>query len=220
MSRRRKMHVNQKWFIYGLRSSPDIRIRYVGYTTSPHERRLQHLSAARCGRTTRVYNWIRKCVSAGRTIEMVIIESGDGDGWKDAERNAIASIPDLLNLSVGGSVPAIPSDARRRAGDKLKTRIFTEDHRRRISESKIGVRRPDIADRNRTWLADLHRGKKMILSDSERSRRSASGKHFGHVNGTRYWKTVSPDEMKRRRQQSSDQMKRVWAERKRKQQSV
>lgn len=199
----------REWVIYGLRSGEGKPIRYVGYTTDPDERLRQHVSAGRCGnKDLLVCRWVAALLAKGITPQMVILERGTGDGWQDAERRHIASRKRLLNVSEGGNQPAIPAASRKRAGEKLRTRVFTEEHRRRISDAKRGLKRPDIAERNRTWLAERLRGKKMNLSAEERERRRLS-----IPNPAKAWREMAPEERQRRSEMAREQMKRVWAER-------
>lgn len=62
--------------VYGLRSSRDGRVRYVGQTRGAISKRLRkHLENARIGVKTHCYNWLRAEVQAGHQITATVIES-------------------------------------------------------------------------------------------------------------------------------------------------
>lgn len=162
-----------KWHIYGLYEPGKQHVRYVGYTIDPHGRLLRHISNARVRRRNYpLYDWIRSLLKRDLKPEMRILESGDGDGWQEAEKRWISEYrpAGLFNITEGGYSAVIPPQSRKRAGEKLKTRVFTDEHKARLSEAKKGRPRPDNAARNRI-IAAGNIGKKMNLSDAERTRR-------------------------------------------------
>ena len=78
-----------KCVVYGLRSSRDGKIRYVGQSTVSPERRLRkHLKNAGDGIKTHLYNWMRGERLAGHEVQMFVIESEAV--WGDTERRLIA----------------------------------------------------------------------------------------------------------------------------------
>jgi len=95
--------------VYGLYSSEDGVIRYIGQTMQrPIERRrVQHLSEAAKGRgVSRCHRWIRKVLREGFTLGLRVLE--DDCLWNDGEKRWIAlyraRYPHLMtNLSDGGS---------------------------------------------------------------------------------------------------------------------
>lgn len=205
----------EAWFIYGLREIGTTTVRYVGFTRSPRNRLNQHLSVARCNKKRRrVYDWIRSVWAAESTIEMIILESGSGPRWKEAECRWISEFAgnSLFNMSAGGGSPAIPPESRARAGDKLKTRIFTAEHRARISEANRGRKRPDLADRNRSRMG-IPTGP-MNISDEERARRSRVGKLIGMRAAELVWGKMTPECRAEYSSRASEQMKKIWAQRK------
>ena len=122
---------------------------------------------------------------------------------------------ELVNMTNGGEGfdgVVISEDARNRAREKLKNRLFTEAHRQRISQAKTGAKRPDNAERNRVASAKL-KGQKLNISAQERSRRSAAGKVHGRENASQMWAQMTADERQRRSLLAREQMLRVWAAR-------
>lgn len=152
-----------KWYIYALREPIGQKIRYVGYTSDPAGRLLRHLSFGKAA-STYLQRWIRKLQRDGQNPTMEILENGSGHDWAIRERYWIryfrASGADLVNCTQGGD-----------AGFKFP---FSAQHCRRISEAKIGVKRPDNAARNRALALSL-RGKKLKLTKAERYRRRLRG---------------------------------------------
>lgn len=200
------------WIIYGLVASLDLRIRYVGYSKSPHVRLLQHLSKARNGDGRRVYDWIRSKEADGQSIKMLVLQTGSSEGWKIAEKQWIAALRGtLLNLSEGGGVPSIPAASRKSAGQKLKSRVFSEQHRARISEANRGRKRPDVVARNAATKGYL--SGPMNLSETERARRSLVAKTALAEAARQARLNRTEADRKEIAQRARDQMKRVWGER-------
>jgi hypothetical protein len=145
---------DRAWVIYALRDPRNGDTRYIGFTSRlrPRERLRHHISASNNPRTP-VHSWIKTLIAAGVKPEFIILETGFGPTWADRERAFIAEFRArghrLLNLSEGGESPNVSPEARKRAGQKLRNRYFSPDHRRRISEAKKGSTRPDTGERNR-----------------------------------------------------------------------
>lgn len=80
-------------------------VRYVGKAINPHKRWLQHKADRnRVGRP--VYNWLRREMDAGRSVNFAVLEWVPRDAWEVAERRLIAEhrkSGKLLNLAPGGS---------------------------------------------------------------------------------------------------------------------
>ncbi len=91
------------WTIYGLASPADGVIRYVGKSCNPASRLAHHL---RSKLRTHAQNWIRKVLRDGLNPVLIVLEAGDDDGWRDAERRWIASFPhgQLTNHTAGGDL--------------------------------------------------------------------------------------------------------------------
>ena len=168
----------EDWFIYGLRLNGS-EIRYIGATRSLEKRAREHLyDAFGRGKKHPVQQWIRS-LPTDSVIEVVCLESGAGDGRDLAERRWISSLRmssprRLLNVLDGG-LAFVPPAARKQAGEKLKGRYFSPEHRRRISEAKKGCKRPDVAARN-IALGPRLKGKKLNITPEERIRRSERGR--------------------------------------------
>jgi hypothetical protein len=202
------MSEQREWFIYGLCESGSHQVRYVGKTRNTHTRLRHHLSRARKGSTCRVHQWMR---SLDELPCLVVLERGFGDAWRDAERKWISALPGLLNVTAGGDAASVSDEARKRAGEKLKTRIFTPEHRALISTAKTGSKRPDNAARNRKVSAG-RRGRPLSISSEERERRRAAGKAASGKLAR--WTELTEDVREARRLAASEQMRRVWAQRK------
>ena len=98
--------IDKKCKVYGLSSSEDGRIRYIGQTTQTLRRRLaQHLADAKRKQShIHCYRWIRKTISAGEKIQIHLIESDcvvdlDETKWIEIYRRLC---PDLTNTLNGG----------------------------------------------------------------------------------------------------------------------
>ena len=91
-----------RFLIYGLVDPRDRCLRYIGKTHKRRELRLQeHLEAARGGKTTYVYNWIRELLESDRLPEIFVVERVSGGcSWEEAERCQIRfwKDPDGINF--------------------------------------------------------------------------------------------------------------------------
>lgn len=83
------------FYIYGLRSSEDSTIMYVGKTNNPAMRLLSHASeAASAG--SKKQQWIQSVIATGAELEMVIIDRiSDDNSWRDLERFWVAYFTDI-----------------------------------------------------------------------------------------------------------------------------
>lgn len=91
--------------VYGLASTEDRAIRYVGQTLQkPERRRANHLKLARQGASGPRHSWIRKVLADGFDIVVVVLEASAV--WDVSERRWIAEMrqagADLVNVSDGG----------------------------------------------------------------------------------------------------------------------
>jgi hypothetical protein len=97
-----------KYYIYGLVSTRDEKIRYVGQTKSPLR---QRLAEHRCDSLTRKNknhkcNWYRKECRDGYDIKIVLIEETDKEHWAEREIYWIKKLSvsnDLVNELKGGN---------------------------------------------------------------------------------------------------------------------
>jgi hypothetical protein len=149
---------------------------------------------------------------------MFVIEHGTGELRFERERLWIAYCKwrgfDLLNATDGTGALVSP-DARKRAGIKLKDRIFSPLHRQRISEARRGKPRKDaaaIAERNRAMGPHL-RGKKLKISDEEREARRERGKVQGPINSQKRWSKMSEEDRSELSKKAKEQVSNVWAAR-------
>lgn len=88
-------------YIYGLAHPKSGKIRYVGKSANPHERRLAHIHYSRHAHTAKD-NWILKLMRNGLLPDVVILERCSEDNWQIYERMHIAMRKDLLNHTPGG----------------------------------------------------------------------------------------------------------------------
>lgn len=128
------------WSIYALKHPRTGQICYVGWTSRSINRRLQaHVQQAvttrRKVRGNAKNRWVLSLLSIGMKPEMVVLESGTGDGWKLAEPKWIAFYrqqnPKLLNRSDGGEGNpgyVFTAEVRKKISDKNKGRKNSPEH--------------------------------------------------------------------------------------------
>lgn len=148
--------------VYGLSTSADGRIRYVGQTIHPlHVRLRQHLNWARKGKKSALFVWIRKHEANGESVNIFALE--EHAVLHEAEIRLIAFYKRmgaaLVNSTKGGEGivglvrtkehtqkiadaqrgkkrAPLSVEMKQRLSAILKTRIFSEEHRRKISEKR------------------------------------------------------------------------------------
>lgn len=169
--------------VYGLASSRDGELRYVGQTSQPLKVRLySHIGKAKSGLKGYLSSWILSVLSAGFKVEIFSIRP-------DAERNAeeirlIALYRNvgarLVNMTDGGEgslgkkrgpmseemkarISAtkkgtkLSAEHRAAIGAAHKNRVFSNEHRASISAAKMGHK---VSDETRKKLSEALKGRK------------------------------------------------------------
>lgn len=175
--------MDREWSIYALKDPRTDAVRYVGWAFDPTRRLANHIKDARKSQTYKA-RWIRQLLALEMQPVCVVMEIGAGD-WATAERRWIAHFraqgAALTNATDGGDgMPGyVWTDAQR---ERLRRRVFTgehrlrisnakrgaplsEDHKRKVSSSKKGV---PLSDAARERLVSLHVGKP--LSDEHKAK--------------------------------------------------
>src|SRR4051794_9401896 len=115
------------WVIYTLKSPRTGGVRYVGWTARTPEQRLNaHISVAINRPASHKDNWILSLLAVGLQPVIEVIESGTGQGWREAERRWIAEYRTRGALLVNGTD----------GGDGTLGRVHTSEQRARLSEGK------------------------------------------------------------------------------------
>jgi len=91
----------KKTFIYGLYSSNDGKIRYVGKSDDPSYRVKRHIYQVNDSKTHK-NSWIKKVIKDGHNLEYKILEEVLYDEWSDREKFWISNFTDLVNTAPGG----------------------------------------------------------------------------------------------------------------------
>ena len=125
--------------IYGLWSTRDRVIRYIGQTTGgiPDARLSKHRYAARCGRSGAVPEWIRGEVAEGFDVHLrVLFWHGDA---AVSEREYIALYramgAPLLNASRGADLSALPEERAHPLSVETRRKISAANRGRPKSEA-------------------------------------------------------------------------------------
>lgn len=131
--------------VYGLKSTRDHRLRYIGQTQGePSRRYYRHMHDARRGAPGKVAAWIRNEVEAGFTIlQTILVEHGILNETQRAviERARVTGY-DLLNVHNGGDtgkdgrIGKAPSDeTRRKASAVGRGRRHAPETKAKVSAS-------------------------------------------------------------------------------------
>lgn len=94
-------------YIYGLYSSDDTtQIRYIGKAKNPKDRLRRHLQESNLKHDTHKNRWIKKCIEAGHTVNVVVVDQVQEEDWEALERFWISKYTSdgfrLTNSTLGG----------------------------------------------------------------------------------------------------------------------
>lgn len=158
------------WIIYTLKNPRTNEVRYVGWTKRGGNRRLNtHIQEA-VGKiaTTHKARWILSLLSVGIRPVMDVIESGTGEGWREAEQRWIALFRAqgvrLTNATDGGegTVGYKPSaKARELTSLRTKGKPMNPDHLAKWHAGALAANLGrSLSQEHRDKLAKLQKGKK------------------------------------------------------------
>jgi len=166
---------------------PDGEIRYIGKTKHPLAKRMiQHLSEARRGRKTHLYNWLRSVLSTGHLplIQLIGEVAGNGsneerawiaygraEGWRlvnetDGGEGTIGRIPSketirkLSEINKGNHYHSgfhHSEEVRKKMSLAHKPCVFSEETRKKISLANKG--RP-LSEEHKHKIAEAQLGEK------------------------------------------------------------
>ena len=142
-------------YIYGLRSSRDDSVRYVGKTVNPKSRLSQHRGHAKGGGA--LTKWLEALAASGHMVSMIILETTTESRWEEAERAWIEKLrpSGLLNISDGGapgpSSSPSPETLRRRSVSLRASWARPETRQRRLAAQAAGIanRSPESLEKAR-----------------------------------------------------------------------
>lgn len=188
-------------YIYGLREPDTQLIRYIGKTTNPHRRWLNHLCEK--SKTHRAY-WIQSLERRGLRPEIVIIEEVYGAWpWQESERFWIAFARcngwPLVNMTDGGDGITGDTQPRKYHGDEHWTRKKPE---RVARGDRNGARRhPDLILRgeqcpaSRLTESTVREIKKLAATGTSEKDLAAQfntgRRNVNHIVNGRSWKHVN-----------------------------
>lgn len=99
------MTLDKKTYIYALSEIGSNAYRYIGKSTRPHKRLKEHIFYSKL-RKTHKDNWIQKCISNNKKIEVTILEETTELKWQEREKYWIKKLKSenkkLTNHSNGG----------------------------------------------------------------------------------------------------------------------
>lgn len=188
--------VGYVYALYDIRDHLDI--RYIGQSVRPEIRLKSHLADSMSNRKNYPVNyWIRKVIRSGSSIGMDIITCCSMEYITDIETFYISFYRDsgffkIMNVSLcGGLHRSIPRDgglsmrgksigtieALRKSREKQRINRLngigmSDETKRKISVSKVGVPRPPVTDEFRHKISALMKGKPK--SDLHRDKLSVS----------------------------------------------
>jgi len=170
--------------VYAIRRADDFTFRYVGQTSQPLERRMsKHFSAARSGRITPFYSWLRKHANEDIAIDELEVVTSTREALGEAERFWIgllqANGQPLLNLSLGGLGPTgVEWSPEQRAA--ARARSLGRPGLRRFGPSNPFFGKHHTAEQRKAW-SDARRGQNAGESNPNYGKFGADHPSFGAI---------------------------------------
>jgi hypothetical protein len=169
-----------EWFIYALVDPRTDEVRYIGKTKHLGRRLRDHQDESVEGKKSHRHNWIRQMLAEGHSPQMVLIESGFGEAWRERESFWIDSLREscrLLNMRNGGdgrSFVVVTEEVRAKQSASGKARCaargpMPEETRAKLRAANVGKK---MSDEARTKLSAAKRG--WQPTDETRERMSAA----------------------------------------------
>lgn len=186
--------MNKSTYIYSL-EYPKGNIRYIGKSNNPKKRLNNHLAGAlKRKRITYNNNWLFNLLSNGKSPILNIVDEVLIEEWEFWETYYIALYKswgfELNNLTTGGLNKVLMGTyIKKKISDSNMRRVFSEEHRKNISESRKGivpwnkgVSRPEETKRK---ISEANKGKKAYnkgIPISEETRKKLSEINSGSSN--------------------------------------
>lgn len=155
--------------VYGLRSSENGKIRYVGQTTQSLKKRIDaHFTPNKEGRKRRVWKWINGVLSRGFKIEAVVLQ--ENAVWNESEIKWIAWFIDggssLVNSTSGGEGTfgrKWTQEQKDHMSMKMSGKKKSPEHIAKLVASHLGKKPTDAARENQS-LAKRGRSPSNLLA--------------------------------------------------------
>jgi len=165
------------FYIYGLFSTKDEIIKYIGYTSDLKERLKEHnKDINRVKVKTYKKNWIKKCISEGYNIDYLILDTALTQSEaceleKFYIQNYLENNVQIVNGTLGGDGGIMTEESRRKLSKSCKGRIMSLETRNKISESKKGT---ILSEETKRKMSESQKriGNKIIFTDEVRKKLS------------------------------------------------
>ena len=155
----------KEWIVkvYGLSSSEDGEIRYIGQTTQTLKKRLDsHVHHPKRTDYLYVCRWIKTVRDAGFSVQCTLLE--DNAVWNESERSWIAKFKEsgarLTNATDGGDGilgRVVSQETRDKISKAHIGKVKSQEHRENISKSHIGMKQ---SEETRRKHSETKKGKK------------------------------------------------------------
>lgn len=130
-----------KCIVYGLYSSEDGIVRYIGQTIQSLETRLRmHLYGVKKSNIHR-HNWMRSVIDSGHTVEIKVL--CEDAVWNETEKELIQQHREsgvkLVNCTAGGDgVRDLSEESRKKISDFMKSKIYSDTTRENFRKAHLG----------------------------------------------------------------------------------
>ncbi len=169
--------MNNIFYIYGLYSTEDRIIKYIGYTSDLEKRLIEHKKDVNRSKIkTYKKNWINKCIKKGFDIDLLIIDISDNKLQVcEMERyyinNYLLNNKVLVNGTLGGDGGIMTEESKLKLSISSNGKKLSEVTKQKIREAKLGN---VVSIETKKKMSDTHKriGTKIIFTDEVRLKMS------------------------------------------------
>jgi predicted GIY-YIG superfamily endonuclease len=160
--------------VYGLSSTEDGEVRYIGQTTHPSKRLNNHISRSKTGNTHKK-RWIRSVIAKGFEVQMVVLLEDavwDEDEIRIIEEHKAAGARLTNATDGGGGMKNATPETRAKMSAATRARPPISDETRANMSAAQRAKAP-VSDETRAKLSAAARN----ISDEHRAKLSAAGRN-------------------------------------------
>jgi len=164
------------FYIYGIYSSENNIIRYIGFTSNLYERlKEHHKDLKRKKVNTHKKKWMLKCINNGHKFDYIILDSSESKSIiYELEKyyiNNYSLITKLVNGTLGGDGVTMTEEIRKKISVANKGRKMTEENKDNLRILRLGTK---LSEETKKKMSDTHKkiGTKIIITDEIRKKYS------------------------------------------------
>ena len=165
------------FYIYGLYSSENSIIRYIGYTSDLEKRiKEHHRDLNRDKVSTHKKKWMSKCVENGHEIRYIVLDVSENKKIIcELEKLYISNYNEkeniLVNGTLGGDGGCLTQETRKKISTSAKGKVISESHKEKLKSFRLGSK---LSEETKNKMSDTHKkiGTKITITDDVRKKYS------------------------------------------------